>query len=216
VQTLRLVGRGLSDTLEHLLPFALLSLAWWLGVLLILPAPAATVALLAMTDPRRAVDRPDWREAVSAGRAAFWPAWGLALLTLPVVAVLAANLAYYGARASRWGVLIPLWLILFLLALAITLQAFAVAGLTAQRPLAAAKQAAFLALLRPGRSLALVAVAALFVLLGSALVVPLILIVPALLAAVTARFTLTTLGFPIPDPLAPTEERTAELHRPTT
>ena len=51
--TLRLIGRGLTDTLESLLPFVLLTLAWWICLCLVIPAPAATVTLAAMTDPRR-------------------------------------------------------------------------------------------------------------------------------------------------------------------
>jgi len=210
MQTLRMIGRGASDTLEHLLPFTLLTLGWWVCVLLIVPAPAAMVALAAMTDPRRSVDRPEWREAVAAVRGALGRGWGVALLTLPVVAVLVANLSYYGDRVSRWGLLIPLWTLLLLIATAVTLQAFAVAGLTGAGAWPAVKQAVILTLLRPGRSLALVLFAVLLAVIGGALVVPLVLFVPALVAAVAARFVLSGLGVPIPDPLDPTEERRAE------
>lgn len=213
MQTLRLIGRGLSDTFEHLLPFTLLSLGWWLCLFLIVPAPAATVALVAMTDPRRAIDRPEWREAVAAGRAAFRAGWGVALATLPIAAVLIANLAYYADRTSLWGLLIPLWTILFILALAITLQAFAAAGLTADGPRAALKHGALLTLLRPGRSLALVLVTLILVAIGGALVVPLVMFVPALVAAIAGRVVLAGLALPVPDPLAPTAERLAEEHR---
>ena len=33
MRTLRLIGRGLTDTLESLLPFTLLTLAWWVCLL---------------------------------------------------------------------------------------------------------------------------------------------------------------------------------------
>ena len=49
MRTLRLIGRGASAPFEHLIPFALLSLGWWLCVGLILPGPAATVALASST-----------------------------------------------------------------------------------------------------------------------------------------------------------------------
>ncbi len=213
METLRLLWRSAADTLEHLVPFVLATLAWWLCLLLILPAPAATVALTALTDPRRGTERPSWREALALARGGFRRGWGVALLTVPVVAVLLANLAYYGARASRWGVLIPLWSLLLLLAVAVALQAFAVAGLTAVGPATAVKRAALLTLLRPGRSLLLVGFGLLAVAVGGALVVPLVMIVPALVAAASDRFVLAGLGLTVPDPLAPTDERRVEQDR---
>lgn len=213
MKTLRMIGRGASDTLEHLLPYTLLSLAWWLCCLLVIPAPAATVALAAMTDPRRAVDRPDWRDAVAAGRAAFRTGWGIALAIAPIAAILFINLSYYGERTSRWGLLIPLWGLLFILTLAVALQSFAAAGLTAAGPWRAIKQGAFLTLVRPGRSLALVAITVLLVAIGGALVVPLVMFIPALVASITGRIVLAGLDLPVPDPFAPTEERLAEERR---
>lgn len=213
MRTLRLMGRGFSDTLEHLLPYTLLTLAWWLGVLLVVPAPAATIALAAMTDPRRAVDRPEWRDAVAVVRGALRRGWALAVLTVPVVVVLAANLATYGGSASRWSFLAPLWTVLLLLALAATISAFAVAGLTGERPTVAAKMAAFLVGARPLRALGLAALVLALVSIGGALVVPLVLFVPALIASVANRLVLDGLGLPVLDPLAPTEERVAEERR---
>ena len=103
MRTLRLIGRGLSDTLESLLPFTLLTLAWWVCLFLVIPAPAATVTLAAMADPRRAVDRPDWREALGAVRRNLWRGWGVVLAPLPFVAVLLANLSFYGGRTEPLG-----------------------------------------------------------------------------------------------------------------
>jgi uncharacterized membrane protein YesL len=213
VRTLRLIGRGFSDTLEHLLPFTLLTLAWWLGVLLVVPAPAVTIALTAMTDPRRAVERPDWRDAWTVARGALRRGWGLALLTVPFVLVLAANLATYGTSESRWSLLAPLWTVLLLLAVAVTLGGFAIAGLTERPALLAAKQAAILVGARPLRALGLSLVTLLLVAVGGALVVPLVLFVPALIAAIVNRLVLDGLGLPVQDPLAPTEERVAEERR---
>ena len=213
MRTLRLIRRGLSDTLENLLPFVLLTLAWWVCFFLVIPAPAATVTLAAMADPRRAVDRPDWREAFRAVRRSLWRGWGVVLPPLPFVAVLLTNLSFYGGRTDRWDVLVPLWTLLLLFALAVALYAFAVAGLTDATAWSATKRAGLLIARRPGRAL-VVAVVVLFVIaVGAALVVPLVMFVPALIAAVVNRVVLDGLGLPVLDPLAPTGERLVEERR---
>jgi uncharacterized membrane protein YesL len=211
--TLRLIGRGLTDTLESLLPFALLTLAWWICLCLVIPAPAATVTLAAMTDPRRAVTRPDWREALDVARRSLWRGWGVVLPFLPFVAVLLVNLSFYGGGTDRWGVLVPLWTLLLLFALAGALYAFAVAGLTDATAWSATKRAGLLVVQRPGQAL-VVAIVVLFVIaVGAALVVPLVMLVPALIAAVVNRVVLDGLGLPVLDPLAPTDERLVEEQR---
>jgi uncharacterized membrane protein YesL len=213
MRTLRLIGRGLTDTLESLLPFVLLTLAWWTCLCLVIPAPAATVTLAAMTDPRRAVARPDWREVLRAVRRNLWRGWGVVLPFLPFVAVLLANLSFYGGGTDRWEVLAPLWTLLLLFALAGALYAFAVAGLTDATAWSATKRAGLLVVRRPGQAL-VVAVVVLFVIaVGAALVVPLVMFVPALIAAVVNRVVLDGLGLPVLDPLAPTDERLVEEQR---
>jgi uncharacterized membrane protein YesL len=213
MRTLRLIGRGLTDTLESLLPFVLLTLAWWVCFFLVIPAPAATVTLAAMADPRRAADRPDWWEALRAVRRNLWRGWGVVLPPLPFVAVLLANLSFYGGRTDRWDVLVPLWMVLLLFALAVGLYAVAVAGLADATAWSATKRAGLLVVRRPGQAL-VVAVVVLFVIaVGAALVVPLVMFVPALTAAIVNRVVLDGLGLPVLDPLAPTEERLVEEQR---
>ena len=210
MRTLRLIGQGLTDTLESLLPFVLLTLAWWVCLCLVIPAPAATMTLAAMADPRRAVDRPDWREVLGAVRRNLWRGWGVVLPLLPFVVVLLANLSFYGGRTDHWDVLAPLWTVLLLFALAVALYAFAVAGLTDATAWSAAKRAGLLIARRPGQAL-VVSVVVLFVITaGALLVVPLVMFVPALTAAVVNRVVLDGLGLPVLDPLAPTAERLVE------
>ena len=211
--TLRLIGRGLTDTLESLLPFALLTLAWWICLCLVIPAPAATVTLAAMTDPRRAVARPDWREALDVVRRSLWRGWGVVLSFLPFVAVLLVNLSFYGGGTDRWGALVPLWTLLLLFALAGALYAFAVAGLTDATAWSAAKRAGLLVVQRPGQALVVAVVVLSVIAVGAALVVPLVMLVPALIAAVVNRVVLDGLGLPVLDPLAPTDERLVEEQR---
>ena len=213
MRTLPLIGRGLTDTLEQLLPFTLLTLAWWVCLFLVIPAPAATVTLAAMADPRRAVDRPDWREALGVARRNLWRGWGVILPPLPFVAALLANLSFYGGRTDRWEVLVPLWTLLLLFALAVALFAFAVAGLTDTTAWLATKRAGLLVVRRPGQALVVTVVVLFVIAVGAALVVPLVMFVPALTAAVVNRVVLDGLGLPVLDPLAPTDEQLVEEQR---
>ena len=208
--TVRLIGRGLSDTLEHLLAFSLLTLGWWVAVLLVVPGPGATLALFGMVDPRRAIDRPEWRDAVRETRRNLRRGWALALLAAPLPGVLLWNLSAYAYGSGRFGWLVPLWLLMLGLLVAAALYACAVTALMEQPAWDALKGAAALVGFRPGRALATALVSWLLVAIGGALVVPLVMFVPALLAALVNRVVLDGLGVPVPDPLAPTEERARE------
>lgn len=205
----------MADTLEHLLPYTLLTLGWWLAVVVIVPAPAAMITLAALTDPRRAHDRPTWREALLVLRQNLWRGWGVAILTVPLVTVLLANLAFYGDGGSGWGVLVPLWTLLLVMSIALTGYAFVVAGLVDQPVGTTIKVAAFLVGRRPLRAIALVIFTAAAIIIGTALVVPLVMFLPALLSAVFNRLALDGMGLSVVDPTAPTEERRQEeLRRP--
>jgi uncharacterized membrane protein YesL len=213
MRTLRLIGRGLSDTLEHLLPFTLLTLGWWLGVFLVVPGPGATVALFAMTDPRRESDSPEWREAVAAARANLGKGWALALVTLTPLVVLAANLGVYAGEGGRWAWLVPLWTYLLVFGALGALYAVSVAALTGAGVRDALRRAVGLVAMAPVRSLGVTAVVVALTLVGVALVVPLVMFLPAMVAAIVNRLVLAGLGIEVPDPLAPTPEREAEERR---
>ncbi len=80
---IKIVARGLSDTLESLLPYTLASLLWWPCLLSILPAPGATLALFRFTDPRfiaASYERPGLRDSIAYGIRSSGRAWKLALL----------------------------------------------------------------------------------------------------------------------------------------
>lgn len=208
--TVRLIGRGLSDTLEHLLLFALLTFGWWAAVLLVIPGPGATVALFAMTDPRRAIDPPEWREAVALAWRNLRRGWALTLLTLPLPAILVWNLGFYAADTGRLAWLIPAWVLMLGLFLALGAYAFSVSALSGATVREALKAGAILVATRPGRAVAMTAIGWLFIVIGAALVVPLVMIVPAMVAAIVNRIVAAGLGLTIVDPLAPTEERARE------
>ena len=103
----RAFGRGLRDLLDNLLPMTVASLAWWGTLLLIVTAPAGTLALFTFTDPNRLSEhlRPTTTELKARVRREFGPAWLLALcFGLPIVA-LVSNLTVYGGRWRSFGVL---------------------------------------------------------------------------------------------------------------
>lgn len=208
--TLRLIGRGLSDSLEHLLLFAVLTFAWWAAVLLVVPGPGATVALFAMTDPRRAIDPPEWREGVEVGWRNLRRGWALALLTLPLPAVLLWNLGFYAADTGRLGWLVPAWVLMLGLFLAMGAYAFSVSALTDAPVREALKVGAILVATRPGRAVVIAAICWLLIALGTLLVVPLVMLVPAMVAAIVNRVVAAGLGLTVVDPLAPTAERVHE------
>jgi uncharacterized membrane protein YesL len=211
----RIVLRGLSDTLEHLLPFSLASLAWWLAVFTVVSAPGATLALFRVADPRTTseIDRPSMRESVDFARHSLDRGWRLALVCLPIIAVLLWNLRHYRLGQSRVAILTPLWIVLLLAAIFVTATAFSIAAVLDQPWRSSLAYAAT----QSGRQLPTVLVISVVLwplfLLGGLLVVPIFMFLPATFAAVVNRFVLASQGIAVPDPLVPTDERAIEEAR---
>jgi len=214
VHTLRLVGSGLSDTLEQLLPFTVLTLCWWLSVPLIVPAPAATVTLFAMTDPRHIVARPDWREVLALARSSFRRGWLIALIISPPVVILVRNLTYYGVSGSAFSTLAYFWLVLILVFGTVGVWAFSAAGLQDASGRDALRAGARLVATQPMRALTISIVCWLLLALSTLLVVPLVMFAPAMIAAIVNRCVLEGLGIQVDDPLEPTAERRREERTP--
>lgn len=214
--TFRLLGRGFSDTLEHLLTFTLLTLGWWIGMILVIPAPAVTTALFSMTDPRKAVSRPEWPEAVACVGAHMRRGWIIAMIIVPPLIVLVLNTQVYAGTTSHWRWFLPFWVYLIVFGAIGSLYAFSVAALTDLGPLRSVRTGLVLVVVAPVRSvvtlLAIVAVS----IVGALLVVPMVMFVPALIAAVVNRMVLAGLRLPVIDPLQPTPERQIEERRAST
>src|SRR5262245_61525010 len=101
----RIVLKGLHDTFENLLTFALVTMVWWLGLATIIAAPAATIALFAQTDPRLGThrERRTWGEEFAFVRERFARAWGVTIVTAPLIVVLVINLATMRPGESEFG-----------------------------------------------------------------------------------------------------------------
>jgi uncharacterized membrane protein YesL len=207
---LALIGRGFADTLDHLLPFTLITLAWWVSVLTVILGPGGTVALFAATDPRRAVDRPEWQEIVAIARANLLRGWAMALVTGVPLVILIVNLTSYASTESRWRWLMPIWTYLLLFGLLAALYAFAMTPFAELSLRQILRNAALLVAVAPLRAALVALVIGVIISIGSLLVVPLVMFLPALIAAIVNRVVLAGLGIPVVDPLAPTEEREAE------
>ena len=212
---LRPLGRGLRDTLDNLLPFTITSLLWWLSVLLIVTAPAGTIALFRATDPANLESdrRPTRAEVGATIRAELVRGWVLALaFGIPLVA-LVSNLRVYGASDgwARW--LVPLWIVLLVLivcaaGLAVSLRA--IHGRSAKDSI---WQSVVLTLGGLPRCLPTALILWIVVAAGGVLVIPALMFVPALVAVTFNHLASDCLGIPVHDPLDPTAERRNEENR---
>lgn len=206
----RLLWRGIADVFEHLLPYMLASILWWLSILLVVTFPPATIGLFAMTDPRRSIDRPEPGEILAQMRRDAVASWKLFLIILPILALLIWDLGFYGGNQGGFAVLAPLWLTLLIIALAISLASISALALTESGVGSALRRGAYVILSSPFRSLLVLIAVVLYVVIGTVLVVPLVLIVPPLIAATVNRLVLSQLQIAVVDPMAPTEERLLE------
>ncbi len=210
---LKLVWRGIRDLFEQFVLFCLFSMVWWLCAVLIVPAPPATVALAAMADPRRMGAAPEFADAIEVFKSSWKRSWGVALLTIPFLAMLFWNLTFFTGSTHALAPMIPLWIIMLILLFIVTLYAFSVAGTMESGVRNAFRGAMYVIVSRPfmGISLSLFLVVLIF--LMTVTVLPMLLIGPALVFSIVNRFTLTILGEEIIDPSMPTSERADERAR---
>lgn len=208
----RIALKGLSDTLEYLLPFVIASVSWWVSLVTVVLAPVTTRSLFRVADPRVTsnLERADIWENAREPFAKGGNTWRLLGITLVPIIILLGNLAFYTASDRGWRLLIPLWFILLCMFVIVSLVAWSIVSLFDQPAGHALRLAAAISLGRPRQLFSALLVAAPIVLIASLLVVPLFLFVPATIAAMTNRFTLDGLGIKVEDPLEPSEERVAE------
>lgn len=233
---LRLVGRGLRDTFDQLLPFIFGSVAWWtvvvvvqlpfyflgsmvgglLGYLVVILGSAvgfgpATYALMRWADPRRVIDPPEWRDPFRWVKDGWRPAFILGLIVVALIAILYLNIFFYGASNSPFAILAPLWMFLIILTFIVGLCTFAALALTEPGSLSSAfRRGAFAVARAPLQALFLVVVFVVLGIISAFTVVPAVLLYPAFLCTTVGRFVLNQLEIEIVDPFAPTDERLFE------
>lgn len=227
----KLVWRGIRDVFEQLVFMGGLSLGWWLcvaplaaGVMLfflapiLLPVtlltsfliPPATVTLFAMADPRRMVSKPDFSDIRMTFATSIKSSWQIGLATVPLLIILLWNVVYFLGGGSILSAFVPLWMIMFIFLFILTLYMFSLAGTMESRLRNAFRGGMFVLVSRPFTaatlSLVIIVMGALFTIL----VLPMLLLGPAMMAAVINRFVLDALQVEVIDPNAPTSERSYE------
>jgi uncharacterized membrane protein YesL len=212
VTGLRIIWRGLRDTIEHLLVFIAATLGFWIGTASVIFAPAALLTLFRVTDPRHGIEteKPSVSSTLRYLRAHWGRSWILGFATIPVLALLFYNAVFYSRHSGALSALTPLWLVLFAIALMIALAAFSTCALLDR----SVKGSLRLGFLITGKALPryaiVVAVTAVLTLFGAVMIIPVILFLPASIAAIVNRLILTELSISIADPNAPTPELLAE------
>lgn len=212
----RLTGRAFRDWYDNVVPLFLWSVVWWILLPTVLLAPPATLLLFRIADQRHGTlsDRPNLVEGGRLLLAWFVRGWLFALATVPVVAIAAFNLIYYGGSSGIISVLAPIWLMLLLVSLAWMLIVFSAGGLEGAASGETLRASGRLLLYRLPQALVVLFLAVLLPLvltLGVApIFFPLTLIVPGIAATSFNRFVLTGLRIEIPNPYAPTPERQHE------
>lgn len=211
-----------------------LSLGWWLcaaplavgiflffvtplaapiTVLMAFLVPPATVTLFAMADPRRMVNKPDFHEVRETFAGSVKQGWSIGAVTVPFLIILFWNVTFFAGQPSLLAAFVPLWTILFIFLFILMLYMFSLAGTMESRLRNAFRGGMFVLITRPFTagllSILIIVMAGIF----TVLVLPMLLIGPALMAAVINRFVLDALQVEVIDPNQPTSERMYERER---
>jgi hypothetical protein len=216
LSALRLALRSYRDLYERIWVMLLVTTVWWVLLVTVVFAPPATLLLFRHADPRIGSwqDRPDIRESGQFLWSNLVRSWLITLVTIPVVALTAFNLDYYGTGNGPLAFISPLWFVLLLLTITAAFVIFALAGVTDLSP----KEAIFAGARVTGARLPGALVLLLFTVIIPLLVImatyyvllPLAFAIPPLVATAFSTFVLRATGTPLPEPNKPTEERLHE------
>lgn len=229
-----LVWRGIRDVYDQFIYFVLLSFAYFfcclpaiVGVLLyelhplLLPVtfftmiliPPATLTLFALADPRRAIQRPEWKEILNLFGSEFKRAIKIGIVTFPVLIILGWNIIFFFGMDVWMAAFVPLWIVMLVFLTVLTMYMFSLAGTMESGVKNAFRGGMFTLVSYPFRSAGLGIFAMLFIIFGSLSVLPMLTIGPPLLAAITNRFVFDALQVYVMDPNKPTNEREWERER---
>ncbi len=194
---LRVFWRSLQYWSDEALLLVQMNAAWLLAVLLVIPGPPATAALLEVTNRMAHGERAGWRTARRAFRRYFWKSWGWAIITLAFVGILTFNYTYYSRTTT--GVILTLariaWVIFALTGIAVQFYWWPLVIEMRGHPLIPAlRNAARLAMLNSLFTITLLVVVLAFVAASAALVAPALLMLSGLLTLVVNHATLDRLA----------------------
>lgn len=210
---LRLLGKSLRDVFEQLMTLCLYSLLWWVCIVTVVFGPVATVTLFAMADPRRQTMSTEFSDSIEVMKTSYRRSWGIFLWTVPLIAVLVWNTYYFAGTEAGLRILIPLWTLMSVVLIILTLFAFSVAGTMESGVRNAFRGAIYVLVDRPIRGLILSLFLILLSLVMAVTVVPMVFFGPAIIATIVNRFVFDGLKVEVIDPNAPTNERADEHAR---
>lgn len=194
-----------------------LLVAWFLWVVspLFLPislfctflVPPGLHALFMLTDPRLQTRKPEWRELPDYFARSVKPGWKIALVTVPLLVALYWNVRFFANHGTWLVVMIPLWIVMFVLIIDIMLYMMSVSS-TLQADLRSSfRGAMFVLVMWPFASVFISLFSMMFMIVSAYAIIPMVVATPAFIAAIINRFVLTGLQIEILDPNAPTQER---------
>lgn len=230
----KILWRGMRDVYDSFMHYILVTLAFWLccspmligyGFLSVGPivaplflvtaalAPPALTVLYAMTDPRKAVSRMEWREAMEMMRSVFVRSWKVALITIVPLIMIGWNILFFGGTSHNLALFVPLWVVMWVFLFVLTLYCFSLAGTHESGWRNAFRGGMFVLVKYPFRTVGL----SLFILLVGYIftlaILPMFVIGPAFFAAIVNRFVFNALEVHVVDPDSPTNERADERAR---
>ena len=214
--TLRLALRSYRDFYDIIWWMLLATALWWLLLLTIVFVPPATVLLFRQADPRLGVweDRLTFREMGLYLWSQLGRSWLLFCATIPLIALMAFNLGFYGGSDGATALLAPFWLVLLLIGMIAALIIFALAALTDTDAKSCLRDGLRLTGVHfPAALLVLVITFVIPVALLTTVLqflFPLVLALPGLVATAFVRFVVRAARIPFPTPNEPTDERLHE------
>jgi hypothetical protein len=216
VQAIKLGLRAYRDFYDHIWWMLLVLVVWWILNVTVVFGGVATLLLFRVADPRQGIweDRMGFRESSQYLLTHFTRGWKIELMTVPLVALVAFNLNFYGSGDHALAILNPVWLMLLVAFALATLVIFALGGVTERSAIDAWKTGIRMTLIRLPAVLTILLITAImpFLLISTllAFLYPLIFVLPGIVAIALSRYVLIAMNLAYPTPDEPTDERLRE------
>lgn len=231
MQFLKILGRGLRDVYDQFAWFMVLSVTFWVAVLPVfvgfvlvraslafLPVaivtlafvPPALTTLFFATDPRLIVAKPEWSEMKDVFIGSLVRSWKIGLVTILPLIMIGWNIGFFAGTNQTLAVFVPLWAVMWVFIFILTFYMFCLAG-THESGLSNAFRGGMFTLVKyPFRSLILSLLILFTGFYMTIALLPMLIIGPALYAAIINRVVFDALEVYVIDPNSPTDERAWE------
>lgn len=230
----KILWRGVRDVYDSFMYFVLVSLAFWiccfpvvlgygflsvgpLGVpLFVLTAalvPPAVLVLHTLADPRTVVNRVEWRDALDLMRTAFLRSWKIALISIFPLVMIGWNIVFFIGSGHTLELFVPLWVVMLVFIFILTFYCYSLAGTHESGWRNAFRGGMYVMVKYPGRTVILSLFIMLIGYMFTLALLPMMLIGPAMFAAIVNRFVFDALEVEVIDPESPTDERAFERER---